>query len=61
MDEDKDMIETFKRLSAEAKHMLLLQANSALRIEETARRLYGLLPGSSPARGDPVVGRGKLA
>ena len=48
--EEKDMFDTFKRLRPESKYILLLQAHSALAIEETARRQYGLLPESSQAQ-----------
>ena len=49
-EEEKDMFEIFKRLMPGSKHILLLQAYSALAIEETVRSQYGLSPEGYPAQ-----------
>lgn len=59
-EEEKDMFETFKRLMPGSRHILLLQAHSALAIEETAWRQYGLMPESGQASGVPVAVAGQV-
>jgi hypothetical protein len=55
-EEEKDMFETFRKLWPASRYILLLQAHSALAIEETARHQYGLLPESNQPQEAAVYG-----
>jgi hypothetical protein len=61
IDKEKEVTEKFRRLSPSSQANLISHIDWALFEAEAVKRQYGLQPGSSPAWGDPVVGRGKPA
>jgi hypothetical protein len=59
MAEEKDLIETFRKLRPDVRHIMLAQARSSLTAEET-RKQHGLLSGRGPAQTAEVENHERL-